>query len=261
MTTPTPLDAAHAAMDAAPDDTGPRLRFFERLADAELFLLLEHEPQGDGIDPRVFDTDDGRFVLAFDREDRLADFAGGIAPYAALPGRVLAGMLQEQSLGLALNPDVAPSAMLLGAEAITWLTETLAQGPTQTEARPQEVTAPIGLPESLLTALDAKLAAMTGRATLAYLAGVTYDTGARGHLLAFIGAVQGAEGALARAVNEALTFSGLEAGSLDVAFLRATDPVSAQLARVGLRFDLPQHAAPEPRSAPGTDPDKPPLLR
>ena len=38
--TETPLDLAFAAMQAAPDEDAPRLRFYERLADAELFLLL-----------------------------------------------------------------------------------------------------------------------------------------------------------------------------------------------------------------------------
>ena len=97
---------------------------------------------------------------------------------------------------------------------------------------------------------------------MAYLAAVEWDSGARGHLLAFVDAAPGAEGALARAVHEALTFSGLEAGTIDVAFFRSADPVAARLARVGLRFDLPAF---EPRqsapSAPGTDPDKPPRLR
>jgi len=259
----TPLDRAHAAMEAAPKDDAARLRFYDRLAEAELFLLLDRPPEGDRIDPTVFDAGAARYALAFDREDRLADFAEGMAPYAGLSGRRLAAMLAEAGLGLALNPDVAPSAMLLGADAMAWLAATLAEGPAETTGRARELTAPAGLPDALLTALDAKLAAMTGRAAGAYLAGVTWDSGARGHLLAFIDAVPGAEGSLARAVHEALAFSGLEAGSLDVMFLRAADGVAARLARVGLRFDLPVPPAPDPgpRSAPGSDPDRPPRLR
>lgn len=271
----TPLDRAHAAMDAAPDDDAARLRFYDRLAEAELFLLLDHAPDGgtdgdadgdtdgDRIDPTIFDAGDVRYALAFDLEDRLADFADGGAPYAALSGRRLAAMLAGTGLGLALNPDVAPSAMLLGPDAMVWLAETLADGPAQTTGRARELTPPGGLPDALLTALDGKLASMAGRAAGAYLAGVTYDTGARGHLLAFVDAVPGADAALARAVHEALTFSGLEAGSIDVMFLRAADGVAARLARVGLRFDLPAPAEPVTpvRPAPGSDPDHPPRLR
>ena len=49
MTETTPLDQAHAAMEAAPEDDAARLRFFERLADSELFILLDKEPEGDRI--------------------------------------------------------------------------------------------------------------------------------------------------------------------------------------------------------------------
>ncbi|WP_099827381.1 SseB family protein [Oceaniglobus indicus] len=256
----TPLDRAHAAMDAAPDDDAARLRFFERLADNELFLLLTREPEAAALDPQVFETGEGTFVLVFDREDRLATFTGGPAPYAALSGRTVIAMLAGQNTGLALNPDVAPSSILLGAEAVTWLNTTLAQVPDRLVGRPESFSAPRGLPEALLHALDAKLATAGGMADHAWLAGVTYAGGGQGHLLAFIDAQPGAEDAIARATGEALTFSGVEAGTLDVAFFAASDPLAARLARVGLRFDLPRHEASAP-GAPGMDPARPPRLR
>lgn len=262
MTVTTPIDAAHAAMTDAPDDGAARLKFYERLADGELFLMLSDEPDGENISPEVFDTAQGRFVLVFDREDRLAAFAGRVAPYAALPGRVLAGMLAGQGLGLGLNLDVAPSSHLVPATAVDWLAETAANAPDEVEAHIAEIHPPAGLPETLLTALDAKLARAGGLAASAYLAGVTYDSGAKGHMLAFIDATDAAHGALAKAVAEALTFSGIEAGALDVGFFDASAPVSASLAKTGLRFDLPEILRTAPaRAAPGSDPDKPPMLK
>lgn len=258
----TPLDDAHAAMEAAPGDDAARLAFHDRLASAELYLLLDREPEdGEALDPRLFETSQGSFVLAFDRVERLSDFAEGSAPYAALSGRILAGMLAGQGVGLALNPGVAPSAYLMPPEAVTWLSETLSEAPDELEARPRELAPPGDLPERLLTALDAKLASARGLARMAYLAGVTWEGGARGHLLAFIDATPGAEGALARAVREALVFSGLEAGALDVAFFAAHDAVAARLARTGLRFDLPRFEARVAPAPPGSDPDAPPRLR
>lgn len=259
--TDTPLDTAHAAMQAAPGSDAARLRFHERLADAELFLLLAAEPDGDSIEPQVFDVDDDRFVLVFDREHRLAAFTGQPAPYAALSGRVVAQMLAEQGIGLGLNLDVAPSSILIPASAVAWLHETLGHRPTRIDAHPIAIDAPRGLPEDLLTALDAKLATASGLARSAYLVAVTYAPARPGHLLAFIDPVPGAEPALARATGEALTFSGIEAGELDVGFFSATDPMAARLAKAGLRFDLP---APDPAAAPaapGTDPGRPPILR
>ncbi|MCA0963544.1 SseB family protein [Salipiger bermudensis] len=263
MTETTPLDAAHAAMEAAPLDDAARLRFYERLADSELFLLLTKEAEGDQIEPELFELADASFVLVFDREERLSQFVGQPVPYAALSGRNVAAMLAGQGIGLAVNLEVAPSSILLPPQAVDWLSETLGHGPQEAEAGIEEVTAPGGLPEVLITALDTKLATAAGLARCAWLAGVHYADGSRSHLLAFGGATPGAEDALARAVNEALVFSGIEAGSLDVSFVRDDEPLAALLARVGLRFDLPELHEPQraERAAPGSDPDSPPILR
>lgn len=257
----TDLDEAHAAMEASPEDDAARLRFYERLADTELFMLLGAEAEGDQITPELFEIEDQRFSLVFDREERLSQFVGRVAPYASIPGRGLAEMLGGQSIGLALNLEVAPSAMLIPAEAVDWLVATLSHGPDETEARLTEVSAPGGLPEAVITGLDRKLAIAAGLARFAYLAAATYEDGAKGHVLAFVDAVEGAEKALASAANEALTFSGIEAGVMDVLFVRASDPLSAHLAKVGLRFDLPELEKPQAPAAPGMDPAKPPKLR
>jgi hypothetical protein len=256
------LDAAHAAVHADPDNEALRLRFFERLADGEMFLLLDREAQGDTLDPRVFDLEDGRFVLVFDREERLASFSGGIAPYAALPGRVVAGMLKGQGIGLGVNLGVAPSEMLLPPEAMDWLAETLDETPEEVQALPEQFFVPAGLPEALISSLDAKLARAGGLASGALLAAVSYRGGRRGHMLAFLDVAPGAQGALARAASEALVFSGIEAGELDVTFLHSADPAAVSMARVALRFDLPEPEAPAqtPGSAPGMDPKRPPRL-
>jgi hypothetical protein len=259
----TPLDQAHAEMAAAPQDDAARLRFYDRLAGSELFLMLEAEPEGDRIRPALFPVEGQTFALVFDREERLTAFAEGAAPYAALSGRALAGMLTGQGIGLGVNLGVAPSSILIEAGSLDWLAATLEAAPEEVEERPEELAAPAGLPEVLLSALDARLAAAEGLAKMAYLVAATYAGGRRGHLMAFVDALPGAEPSLARAVGDALTFSGIEAGSLDVGFFRASDPVAARLARVGLRFDLPEAPKAEQVAgrAPGMDPDAPPRLR
>ncbi|MCC1481611.1 SseB family protein [Roseibaca sp. Y0-43] len=259
--TETPLDLAFAATEAAPDDIPTRLRYYARLTEGELFLLLEREGKGDTLDPKVFDLEDGPIVLAFDREDRLTEFTGMPAPYAALPGRVVVEMLAGSDMGLGLNLGVAPSARVFPPEILAWLAETLSERPEELENRVAAFHAPRGLPEAVLTALDARLARMEGLAALAYLVGTEYEGGQRGHMLAFVDAAPGAESALARAVQGALGFSGIEAGQLDVTFLAANDTRAAELARLGLRFDLPQPAKPVEVKAPGLDPDAPPKLR
>lgn len=142
MTEHTPIDAAHAAMTAAPDDDTARLRFYERLAASELYVLLEGVADGDRITPQLFEAEGTQYVLAFDREERLAGFAGPAAPYAALSGRVTAGLLAANTLGLGLNLEVAPSAILLPPDAMAWLDNTLGNAPQDVEAKIESLTAP-----------------------------------------------------------------------------------------------------------------------
>ena len=259
MTRPTEIDRAHAAMEAAPADDAARLRFYAVLADAELLLLLEDEPADETLSPLILPLEEGRFVMAFDTEERLAEFTGAVAPYAALPGRVIAAQLAGQGVGLGLNLGVAPSAFLMPPKAVDWLTGMLAQGPVAAEAARVDFMAP-DLPDGLRHALADKIARLPGQAAQVLVA----EHGG-GWLLAFVDAVPGAEPALAKAVSEALAFSGLEEGVLDVTFLAGGDPRHAALARVALALPVPAPAQETAQvlrvEAPGMDPARPPRLK
>ncbi|MCB2137135.1 MAG: SseB family protein [Rhodobacteraceae bacterium] len=260
----TPLDRAHAAMEAG--GNAARLAFFQEIADAELFLLLEREANDGEIAPKVFPLDEGSFVLAFDREERLAAFAETPVPYAALPGRIIAGALAGQDVGLGLNLGVAPSSMLLPPEALGWLAGMLAAIPEETGARIAAVLPAHDIPATLCDALARKLSGLSGLAAKGWFARVRYADDSEGHLLAFEGAQPGAEAALAKAVSETLVFSGIETLALDVAFPAAGDPLLTRLATVARAIEIQappvrEMAAPKQASAPGMDPTKPPILR
>ena len=259
----TPLDQANARMEADVENDAARMQFYERVADSELFLILEQEPTGETVSPLLFEVDNQNFALVFDTEERMSDFTGAVTPFVAISGRAIVEMLQGNQIGLGLNLGVAPSSILLPAAAVDWLKDTLGQGPEQMDARPVAVFAPGNLPEALIQSFDAKLSAMQGLAKTAYLAEMEYENRRKAHVLAFVDAVPDAHGAMASAVSEALRFSGVEAGTLDVVFLNSTDPICAQLAKVALRFDLPEPEAETVREmrAPGIDPDAPPILR
>lgn len=263
MTAPTPLDTAHAAMAAAPEDDRARLGFFHRLADTPLVMLLVAEPDaGAAPEPRVFRTGDGDFVLAFDGEARLADFAGGPAAYAALSGRQAVRALAGSGLGLGVNLG-APSETLLPPEALHWLAGMLDLAPQTLDTPPEALLPPGEVPPGLIGALDAKLAAAAGLARAAHLCRARYADGSVRHLLAFEAAAPGAEAPLAQAVNEALAFGGLDDLPLDIAFPGAGDPLLARVAPLAIRIELPQppRTGSAPRPAPGSDPDRPPRLR
>lgn len=259
----TVLDNAWQAAIAVPDGDPAWLRFYARLADGELFVLLEREASATRIEPRVFALEDGPMVVAFDTAERLAAFTGMPAPYAALPGRALIDMLAQADppLSLGLNLGVAPSSRHLPPELLAWLATALAQRPQEVFDKIAEFLPPADIAEPLLAEIDARLARAGGLAAGAWLVAARFDGDALGHLLVVIDPALGVEPMLARALGEALTFSDHRPGRLDVAFLGADDPVLARIARVGLRFDLPQPESAAVSGPPGADPERPPRLR
>jgi hypothetical protein len=258
----TELDLAYAAMQTGEEAAG--LRFYRLLADATLFLLLDREAEGARIDPRVFDLADGPVLLAFDLEERLAAIGEGALPYAALPGRIIAQQMLGQGLSLGLNFGCdAASEVMLGPDDLRWLCEMLEAAPEVVQAVPVQFFASTGLPEVLSEALTQGLQGAAGLASAAMLAGVIYSDGRRGHMLAVIDALPEAQEALARAMAEALRFSGIEAGELDVCFMSGGDAALARMAAVAVAFDVPERVVEEQVScpAPGMDAGKPPILR
>lgn len=256
----TVLDLAHAAMEAEPEDEGARLRFYGRIAQGELYVLIESD-EGDRLAPVVFALEDGRFVMAFDREDRLAAFADAPSPYAAIPGRALVQLLAGQGLGIGLNLGVAPSAFLMPPEAVDWLAATLVAAPVADRTRPAGLVALDGA-AALLEALAPALASLrgVGRAVvpLRAVGGEADD----GPVLAVIGALPGSQAAIAKALAEALVFASGPAAP-GILFLAPEDPLAAEALAAGPVFDLAPPAADPPVAPrpPGSDPDRPPILR
>ncbi|MEO1238753.1 MAG: SseB family protein [Pseudomonadota bacterium] len=252
------LDQAFTASRADPDDEARQMAYYAAFAEAEIFLLLEKESDGDTADPKTVDPGTGPMALAFDSEARLAAFLGAPAPYLALSGRQAAATLAGAGLGLAFNLETAFETAF-DAETLAWLAGVSGQ-PSATTETPQDLRAPQQLPHDLLEAIDRKLAMAAGYARRAVLVDAGYKSGDRAHLLAVLDCVPEAEGPLAAALGEAMAFMGFGAGWLDVAFLSGDDPLAQRMETVGLVFELPVPGAPDPK-APGMDPDKPPKLR
>lgn len=263
----TALDRAHLAAEAAPEDEALRWRVYEALAGAELFVLLAAEAVDGPPVPQVFDLDEGRFVLAFDREDRLTAFTGGPAAYAGLPGRALAAMLAREGLGLGLNLGEM-SSRLLPPDALAWLVEALADEPQVHDQAPVAHHPLTGAP-ALVAALTPRLAGLTGLAHAIHLTEAAYADGSRAPLITVETTTlepppAELRGALARMLSEALRFTGTATDSIDIAVLPLDAPDIAALRDAATVLTPPaprDEAAPETPKGPGRDPGKPPILK
>lgn len=231
-------------------DAARRARILSRLADTELAVALVAEPAGDRIELRMFPLEGGAVALACDGEDRLADFLGAPVAYAALPGRVLAGLLRSEGAGLLVNPG-HPSEMLLDAAMLDWLDGALAATPLQAEARLRLVAPAAAVAVALGDPLAVRLADMRGLIGAAALVGVGAEQPPASHLLMIAGAAADRQPAIAKALAEALAFLPPQPGGVDISFAETMPPEGA------LVFDLTPPAAP----APPPRRDGPPILR
>lgn len=224
-----------------------RARMLSRLADTELVVALVSEPAGDRIELQMFPLEGGVVALACDADDRLAGFLGGPVAYAALPGRVLAGLLRAEGAGLLVNPG-HPSEMLLDAAMLDWLSGALSGAPDMTEAH-LRLTAPApDVVAALAEPLAARLGDLRGRVSGATLVGLQ---GSDGHLLLIAGAPTESQPAIAKALAETLAFLPPQSGGVDISFADVAPPAGA------LRFDL---TPAEPAVSPPR-PKGPPILR
>ena len=236
----TPLARAARLMVMRPQDDAARLRLYEVFSGAELVLPLAREVEGEDVEPEIVEAGGVSHVVA---HDSIAAFAGEVPrPTATLSGLALAQMLEGQNAGVALRMEGMAEPLLIAPEALAWLAANLAEGPERIEARPLTLYPPKGLPASLLTALDRRLAQGEGIARAAWLSAVDWSDGSHGHLLAFVGARPGSEETLAAGINAAVALSGAEGVRLDVTFVAEGNLVIERLARVGLRFDMEAEA-------------------
>lgn len=232
-------------------DAPARARMLSRLADTRLIVALAAEPSGDEVDLRMFPLADGQVALACDTEDRLADFFGVPTPYAAMPGRVLAGLLSQAGAGLLVNPGHA-SEMMLDQAMLGWLQTALAAAPVE-ETAPLRLRAPAPATlADLAQPLAERLADLRGLVSGAALVGVGgTEITPNSHLLLIAGAPTDDQPAIAKALAETLAFLPPQPGGVDLSFAETPPPAGA------LRFDMTIDAAP---AAPNL-PKGPPILR
>ena len=230
-------------------DAPARARILSRLADSEMTVALDGEAGDDSARFRLFDLPGGPVALAFDRDERLAAFFGQPAPYAAMPGRVLARLLAAEASGLLVNPG-HPSEMLLDAETLAWLGRALSDAPEGAEARARLAAPDPAVVAVLAAPLAERLADFQGAVSGAALVASAGNAETAGHLLIIAGADPNRQPQLAKALAETLAFLPEVAGGVDVAFSDAPVP------DVAVRFDL------SPKSAPRVPrPSRPPNLR
>lgn len=253
----TPLDKAWTATTGAGD--AEMARFYDLFASTELFLLIDPASLESAAvpQPQLFPVEGVDTALVFDTEARLAAFTGEGGAHLNLSGRAAISMFAGSGAQLGVNLGEAPSATILPPEALAWAASALQQPIEETEEG-VALGAPAGAEPALLTALDAKLAGMGAAVAEAWLCGSDDRL-----LLCVALRMQGAEQSVVAALAETARFAGGEQAAFDITVVPADDSRLSAARAVGFGYQPsdPSAAMHVVRPAPGSDKDKPPILR
>ena len=229
----TKLDELKKLADGSGHSGKSRFFFYEALIDTELYLLLEKELEGGVACPKLIETSEDKYALVFDTIARLVDFTEDSSPYLALTGRMVLPMLKEQKLGLGLNLNLAvPSEILLSSHDIDWLQNIVEQAPERLHDKVTAFSKP-SIPFEVRDALNKKLRYLSDFVAEAWTAEAKYLNGHKSQVIVFVDVNPMMHGAVAKAVNEALTFISQADKLIDVIFLKVDNSVLKKIKKVG----------------------------
>ena len=234
----TKLDGLKELADGSGHDEKSRFFFYEALIDTELYLLLEKELEGGVVCPKLIETSDDKYAIVFDTISRLVEFTGYSSPYIALTGRMAIPMLKEQKLGLGLNLNLAvPSEILLSSSDINWLQNIVEQLPEKLNEKITKFSEP-SIPVSVRDLLHKKLKYLSEFVAEVWSTEAVYESGYKSQIITFVDVNAQMHGAIAKAVNEALTFISHESSSIDVIFLKSESLDVKKIRKVGVSFNF-----------------------
>lgn len=123
----TELDQALETLRADPEDQKAQSGFYDLFLNSSFFVptveeKIEGDETGEPVElPMILEADGTDYLVFFDQQQRLYDWAETEAPHVRLPGHVLAEMSTEQlhwamNIGTDFNKQFAP-------DEIAWLKE------------------------------------------------------------------------------------------------------------------------------------------
>lgn len=214
-------------------------QFYETLAEARIYVLLDSTVKGDTYEPKVFSLKDARYLLAFDVPEQANELTGSKASTSPTLGMDMFKLLRGRDIGLGINMGGTSSATLISGETIEMICSYYdgdAGEPLVSDADTSQfraLLAPQNFPDTLQNALSDRLFRLQTTFSKAVLLKAEYEEGKSGFIVAVSGASDPDRGAIAAAVEDALKASRRDDVQLDVAFLGLDDPMASRIERVG----------------------------
>ena len=167
---------AECCHDASEADAAAA-EFIDTLLAEPLICPIDEPPSDEEnalFRPTIVQRDGCDTVLAFDTEERLAEYVDAPTSFVALPGRTLFALAAGRGAQIALNPTVASSDTLFNPQTVDAIASLIEASEEDVAiaadtAGGLEITAPGDASEALMTALSARLAAARAEVVEAWL--------------------------------------------------------------------------------------------
>ena len=214
-------------------------QFYESLAEARIFVLLDPDAGADATEPKVFALKGTSYLLAFEAPEQADDLTGDHTQTSQAMGMDIIKLLRGRGIGLGLNLSGTNSATLISSDTIDMICAYF-DGQAGDDLVPDADTgqfkallSPKNFPDTLQNAISERLSALASRFSKALLLKAEYDGAQTGFLLAFSGADEADRSALVTVVEAAVREVGRSDFALDVAFLSDGDPLASRIEKVG----------------------------
>ena len=94
-----------------------KLEFYQRILGNEFLIILESNDFEGDLTPRTFDTQEGKFLLCYESNEKLTNFLTQEAAHALLSFTKIITLIKNKKIGIALNIG-GNSGILLDLEAV-----------------------------------------------------------------------------------------------------------------------------------------------
>lgn len=234
------IDELYSLLYSEPSNTDRKLEFYQRILGDDFLVVLENSDFEEDLQPYIFDTHEGRFLLCFENNNKLTNFVTSETSHALFPFKEIIKAIKNKKIGIALNLG-DQSGVLLDLKAVDWIDKVISTGQAEElSSTPIKFEFPNlvdGILFDNLKLAVKKLSKMTKKVVLAR---ARYKDLSVSHFLGFIDSPQVFHELIKERVLDIVKLDKSDSVFVDVAFLSSSTELASQLIESGLIITLPK---------------------
>ena len=234
------IDELYSNVHNELNNTERKLEFHRRIIGNDFLVVLQNGYFDDDLRPRIFDTQEGKFLLCFESNEKLTNFITQKTAHVLLSFKEIIKLIKNKKIGIAINIG-KHSGILLDLKVVEWIEQVISSGQVEELGlMPIEFEFPHLVDESLLGNLKIVLETMSGMTKKVILAQAHYNDLNVSFFLGFIDSPKLFHKSIKERVLDVVKLHKSDSVFLDVAFLSSSTELASKLSINGLTILLPR---------------------